>query len=141
MPCIMLIRGYRHADREAVVRLWADVFPESTGHNDPGRSIDRKVAAGDELFFIAEENEGLVGTIMGGYDGHRGWIYSLAVDPNRRRSGVGTQLVRHVERVLLDLGCPKINLQMRGDNAAVVAFYRALGYQPEDRISMGKRMD
>jgi ribosomal protein S18 acetylase RimI-like enzyme len=75
---------------------------------------------------------------MGGYDGHRGWVYSLAVRPDLRRRGVGTALMRHVERALADLGCPKVNLQVLASNAATVAFYRGLGYDVEERLSMGK---
>ena len=75
---------------------------------------------------------------MGGYDGHRGWIYSLAVSPEHRRHGVGTRLVRHVEARMSELGCPKVNLQINIDNRDVVAFYESLGYRVEERICMGK---
>jgi len=75
---------------------------------------------------------------MCGYDGHRGWIYSLAVSPSHRRQGIGTQLVHHGERELVRRGCVKINLQIIEGNEAVVAFYSALGYSVEKRISMGK---
>ncbi|MEM1293507.1 MAG: GNAT family N-acetyltransferase, partial [Cyanobacteria bacterium P01_H01_bin.162] len=73
-----------------------------------------------------------------GYDDHRGWIYSLAVAPELRRCGIGSQLMRHAEHELALLGCPKINLQVRADNAEVVAFYESLGFRAEARISMGK---
>ena len=78
------------------------------------------------------------GTVMGGYDGHRGWVYSLAVVPEVRRRGVGTALMRHVERELAVRGCPKVNLQVLASNAATVAFYEKLGYSVEERVSMGK---
>ncbi len=77
---------------------------------------------------------------MAGYDGHRGWLYAVAVDPGQRRGGVGTALVRHAEQMLRDLGCGKVNLQVRATNAAVVSFYERLGYAVEERISMGKRL-
>ena len=75
---------------------------------------------------------------MAGYDGHRGWIYSLAVAPDLRGRGVGRALMAHAEAALAALGCPKINLQVVGANAEVVGFYRALGYSVEDRVSLGK---
>lgn len=77
---------------------------------------------------------------MAGYDGHRGWIYSLAVLPQNRLQGIGSRLVRHAEQQLQRLGCAKINLQIFQGNAAVVEFYRKLGYQTEPRISMGKQL-
>ena len=75
---------------------------------------------------------------MAGYDGHRGWIYSLAVAPRFRRRGIATALVHHVEQALAARDCPKINLQILPSNSAVIAFYHKLGYTLEDRISMGK---
>ncbi|MFT5092281.1 MAG: ribosomal protein S18 acetylase RimI-like enzyme [Porticoccaceae bacterium] len=134
----MNICSYAPGNCEQVVALWNEVFPGSTGHNDLGESIDRKVAANDGLFFVALDGDAVVGTVLAGYDGHRGWLYSLAVSPDCQRCGIGTKLVRHAEEVLAQRGCPKLNLQVRADNAAVVAFYESLGYQSEERISMGK---
>ncbi|QDT03849.1 Acetyltransferase YpeA [Rubripirellula lacrimiformis] len=114
------------------------MFPDSTGHNDPAESIDRKCKEGDGLFFVAEQDGTVVGMVMAGYDGHRGWIYSLAVAPTQQRRGIGSMLVRHVERMLGELGCPKVNLQVRTRNSSVVAFYHSMGFDCEDRISMGK---
>src|SRR5262249_52532966 len=88
----------------------------------------------------AEIGGELAGTMLAGYDGHRGWLYRVAVRPRHQRHGVGTALVRHAEAELLRLGCPKINLQVRGTNAVVVAFYRKLGYAVEDIINMGRRL-
>lgn len=137
----MIIRSYRSADRAYVVALWDAVFPGSTGHNDPKASIDRKVAADDGLFFVAANGDSIIGTVLAGYDGHRGWLYSVAVAPDRRRDGIGSQLIRHAEQALAQLGCPKLNIQVRADNAAVVAFYESLGFQTEERISMGKLIE
>ena len=134
----MTIRNYESADRGQVVALWNEIFPGSTGHNDPSESIDRKVASKDGLFFVDADGDTIVGTVLAGYDGHRGWLYSLAVSSDRQRCGIGTKLVRHAEHVLAQRGCPKLNLQVRADNAAVVAFYESLGYQTEERVSMGK---
>ena len=83
----------------------------------------------------------MVGTVIAGYDGVRGWVYHLAVDPSKRRRGIGRSLMQAVEVRLLRLGCPKLNLQVRAGNSSVVAFYRALGYAVEDRVSFGKRLD
>jgi hypothetical protein len=75
---------------------------------------------------------------MAGYDGHRGWLYSVAVSPVHRRVGVGSALIREAEKRLLALGCHKINLQIVLANYSVAAFYRKLGYAIEERISMSK---
>ena len=80
----------------------------------------------------------VVGTVLGGYDGHRGWVYRLAVDPQRRLRGIGAALMGHLERVLAERGCSKVNLQIHGRNAGVAAFYEQIGYRVEDRVSMGK---
>lgn len=124
--------------RQQVSDLWTAVFGPRTGHNEPGLSIDRKLAVADGLFFVALDKDHVVGTVMAGYDGHRGWLYSVAVQPERQRAGIGAALVRHAERALLARGCLKINLQVTGSNAAVVPFYTALGYHVEDRISLGR---
>lgn len=130
--------------RAAVVALWRAAFGYATAHNAPGVSIDRKLAVADGLFFVAlDEGAGdarVAGTVMAGYDGHRGWLYSVAVDPQRRGGGIGGALVAHAERALAALGCMKINLQITGGNEAAAAFYEALGYAVEPRVSMGKRI-
>jgi len=136
----MKIRKFEAADRKRVVSLWNDTFPGSTGHNDPEGAIDRKIEADDNLFFVADDGEKIVGTVIAGYDGHRGWLYSVAVDTLYRRQGVGSRLVRHAEEALKQRGCPKLNLQVRANNPAVTAFYESLGFQTEQRISMGKRV-
>jgi len=134
----MEVREYHSADHDSVVLLWDCVFLNSTGHNEPHGAIDRKVATNDGLFFVAADTRAIVGTVLAGYDGHRGWLYSLAVAPDWRRRGIASQLVRHAERALSRLGCPKLNLQVRADNTEVVAFYESLGFHTEERISMGK---
>ncbi|RMS56768.1 Acetyltransferase [Pseudomonas syringae pv. aceris] len=93
------------------------------------------------MFFVALADDEVVGTLLAGYDGHRGWLYSVAVDPQQRGKGLGTRLVRHAEKALAELGCVKINLQIHTFNESVQAFYQALGYTPEPIISMGKRID
>jgi ribosomal protein S18 acetylase RimI-like enzyme len=134
----MKIRPVQEADEAQVAALYRQVFGYSTPHNDPKLVIRRKLARQRELFFVAESEGTLVGTIMCGYDGHRGWLYSLAVDPGFRLRGIGRDLVRHAESSLRALGCVKINLQVLVVNAGVTQFYEKLGYRVEERISMGK---
>jgi ribosomal protein S18 acetylase RimI-like enzyme len=124
--------------RSQVIALWRAVFAYETAHNRPDLAIDKKLAVNDDLFFVALADNELVGTIMAGYDGHRGWIYSVAVSPSHQRRGIGSQLVSHAERALIARGAVKINLQIMGGNEAVTAFYESLGFSVEKRISMGK---
>jgi ribosomal protein S18 acetylase RimI-like enzyme len=133
------IRRYVDAtDRSQVIALWRDVFGYETAHNEPSIAIEKKSGAGDGLFFVAETEGSVIGTAMAGYDGHRGWLYSVAVREDHRRSGLGSSLVRHAERALAATGCMKINLQVLSSNAATTAFYESLGYDVEPRVSMGK---
>ena len=91
----------------------------------------------DDLIFVALEDDSIVGAVMAGYDGHRGWIYAVAVDHAHRRNGIARRLVAHALDALSQLGCIKTNLQIRSDNRQVIAFYQSLRFQIEDRISMG----
>ncbi len=136
----MLIRPYADVDEPAVVALWRGALADAAPHNDPALAIRKKLEAGGGLFLVAEVNGGVVGTVMGGYDGHRGWVYSLAVHERYRRRGIGSALVGHLEAALAGLGCLKVNLQVRASNAAAVGFYQTLGYTVEERVSMGKRL-
>lgn len=132
------IRDYTAADGTAVVDLWQRVLPGTRAWHEPRLSTSRKVAQRDNLFFVAECQQQLAGTVVAGFDGVRGWIYRLAVTPELRRRGIARQLLAHAERALGQLGCPKINLQLLTSNAGTVAFYERCGYSLEDRISMGK---
>jgi ribosomal protein S18 acetylase RimI-like enzyme len=136
----MQVRPYDDADEAAVIALWNEVLPDDAPHNDPATAIRNKLAVERDLFFVAIEGAIIVGTVLGGYDGHRGWVYSLAVRPQHRRCGVGSALVRRLEQALAGRGCLKVNLQVRSSNAGVVAFYEKLGYAVEPRVSMGKRL-
>jgi ribosomal protein S18 acetylase RimI-like enzyme len=136
----MLIRPYKDDDEPEVVNLWLEALPDASPHNDPTTAIRKKLEVGDGLFFVAEIGGGVVGTVMGGYDGHRGWVYSVAVRQAHRRRGVGSALVRHLEAALAERGCLKVNLQVRASNAGVIAFYEDLGFGIEERVSMGKRL-
>jgi ribosomal protein S18 acetylase RimI-like enzyme len=135
----VLIREFADADTEAVVALWRQAGL-TRPWNDPYADIRRKQSAGAELFFVAEDLGSVVGVIMAGYDGHRGWLNYLAVADARRGTGLGRALVERAETELLALGCPKVHLQVRPDNAAVAAFYARLGYESYEVIDMGKRL-
>jgi ribosomal protein S18 acetylase RimI-like enzyme len=94
------------------------------------------------MFLIAEDDEGhVVGSALAGYDGHRGWIHYLAVAASHRGTGLGTELVRRAESMLAALGCPKVQLQVRPENAGVIEFYERLGYATYQAVSMGKRLE
>ena len=134
----MNIRLYQESDAKSVSDLWNQVFPDNPSHNAPTLVITKKLKVQPELFFVAEKDSVIIGTIMAGYDGHRGWLYTLAVSPQHRRQGIGRHLVQQAESALIAMGCPKINLQVRASNAEVVAFYEKLGYFTEERITHGK---
>ena len=134
----MNIRPYQESDAESVIALWNEVFPNNPSHSSPKLIISQKLAVQPELFFITEISFVILSTIIAGYDGHRGWLYTVAVSPNYQRQGIGSKLMRHAERILIAMGCLKINLQVRVSNAEVVEFYRKLGYLVEERVSMGK---
>ncbi len=135
----LFVRSYDPADQEAVVRLWNDcglVVP----WNDPVKDIARKLSVQKELFLVAVNEGKLVGTVMAGYEGHRGWINYLAVFPAQQRKGLGRRLMQEAEKRLLALGCPKINLLVRQSNSPVIDFYRHLGFSPDEAVSLGKRL-
>ena len=128
------------AHRADVIQLWEQVFKYGAAHNAPDLVIDQKMAVDDGLLFVATSESTLTGTVMAGYDGHRGWIYSLAVNPDYRNQGIGTKLLSHAESRLAARGCTKINLQIMEGNEHVQLFYESNGYSTENRISMGKRL-
>jgi ribosomal protein S18 acetylase RimI-like enzyme len=136
----MKIRSFELTDEEAVVQLWLQCGL-TVPHNDPRKDIRRKLKVNPEWFLIGEMNGQVVSTCMAGYEGHRGWINYLAVTPDFRKQGLGREIMEHAERLLLDAGCPKINLQIRSGNEGVMRFYERLGYKPDPVISMGKRFE
>jgi len=135
----MLIRAFDPADTESVVALW-ETCGLTRPWNDARRDIERKLRVQPELFLVGERDGRIVASAMGGYDGHRGWVYYLAVDPAARGEGLGRALMDELERLLLDLGCPKINLLVRDDNAAALSFYDRIGYSRDASASLGKRL-
>ena len=133
------IRPFSLADSDAVVAIWQKcglVRP----WNDPHKDIARKLQVNPGLFLVAELNGRLAGTVMGGYEGHRGWINYLAVLPTFQKQGIGRALMETIEEKLLAMGCPKINLQVRSSNTAVIQFYGHIGYHIDEVVSLGKRL-
>jgi len=134
----VVVRQFHDADAAAVAVLWRRVFHDDSRWRAPEQIIERRRRRQRELFLVATIGNEVVGTMLAGYDGHRGWLYRVAVAPEHERRGVGRALVREAEQRLLQLGCPKVNLQIEGENRDVVGFYERLGYAVEDRISMGR---
>ena len=135
----MNIRIYHNKDQQAVIKLWQDCGLV-TAKNNPANDIERKLKVDPDLLLVGENETGLVATVMGGYEGHRGWINYLAVRPCEQRKGYGLAMMQAVEQRIKQKGCPKINLQVRSSNQAVIAFYTALGYNNDNVISLGKRL-
>jgi ribosomal protein S18 acetylase RimI-like enzyme len=134
------IRSYDPSDEAAVIGLWR-ACGLAVPWNNPAKDIARKLSFQKELFVVALIEEELVGTVMAGYEGHRGWINYLAVSPAHQRKGVGRRLMQEAEMRIQALGCPKINLQVRRSNTGVIEFYRKLGFSPDDVVSLGKRLE
>jgi ribosomal protein S18 acetylase RimI-like enzyme len=133
------VRTFDPGDEAAVVQLWGDcglVVP----WNDPHKDIQRKLKMQPEMFLVRCSDEQVIATVMAGYDGHRGWINYLAVHPDHQHIGIGRRIMEEAESHLREMGCPKINLQVRSSNVAVIEFYKTIGYKPDDVVSLGKRL-
>jgi ribosomal protein S18 acetylase RimI-like enzyme len=133
------ITQYESQFQNAVVDLWTKcglIVP----WNNPVEDIQRKLEFQPELFFIALCKGAVIGSVMVGYEGHRGWINYLAVVPRFQKRGYGKQLMTKAISELQKLGCGKVNLQVRTNNSLIIEFYQHLGFQIEDRINMGLRL-
>jgi len=137
---VLEIRSFRDADEPDVIRLW-ERCGLTRAWNDPSKDIARKRALQPELFLVGTIEAVIVASAMAGYDGHRGWINYLAVDPDRRRQGLGAAIMAEAEHRLRALGCAKINVQVRRDNAEAAAFYAELGFSEDAVTSFGKRLE
>jgi len=136
----MLIRAFKQVDKVAVVELWQAcglIVP----WNDPVKDIHRKLEVDPDLFIVGELEGSIMATVMGGYEGHRGWINYLAVTPSQQGSGYGRKLMAEIELRIKNKGCPKINLQIRQSNIDVIAFYAVIGYGNDNVIGLGKRLE
>jgi len=135
----MHIRPFEPTDEAAVVALWRECGL-TRPWNDPQRDIARKLTEQPELFLVGSVGARVIATAMAGFDGHRGWVYYLAVAASHRKQSVGRALMHDAERLLIERGCPKLNLMVRSSNAEVIAFYRALGYAQDDVVILGRRL-
>jgi ribosomal protein S18 acetylase RimI-like enzyme len=133
------IRPYSGRDRESIIQLWQKCNL-TRPWNNPVIDIKRKLEVSPELFLVGLLDGEVIASVMGGYDGHRGCVYYLAVNPANQKRGFGRQMMKAVEDKFLVLGCPKINLMIRTDNISAIGFYQKLGYRTDDVINMGKRL-
>lgn len=135
----LTIRNYLPADQSKVISLWQEcglLVP----WNNPYRDIERKYRNSPEMFFIGDLGSELVATCMAGYDGHRGWIYYLAVKNSCRGMGIASEMVKHAESSLIAINCPKIDLMVRNTNDEVISFYQSIGYEPDPVVVLSKRL-
>jgi ribosomal protein S18 acetylase RimI-like enzyme len=133
------IRAFQPADEATVIALWQECGL-TRPWNDPHADIARKLTAQPDLFLVGTVGAEIVASAMVGFDGHRGWVYYLAVAPRHRRQSYGRALMHEAERLLTQRGCPKLNLLVRSSNAEVIEFYRKLGYVQDETVSLGKRL-
>ncbi|HHN81378.1 MAG TPA: GNAT family acetyltransferase [Methanomicrobia archaeon] len=133
------IRTFQQSDTDDVVHVWK-TCGLAVPQNDPRLDIERKMAEDPSLFFVAAVGQRLVGTCMAGYDGHRGWVYYLAVLPAFQQRGIASRLMERAERELLERGCAKINLMVRTSNEEVITYYENRGYARDDVVVLGKRL-
>ena len=133
------IRPYEPSDEADVIALWqrCDL---TRPWNHPRLDIARKLRVDPDLFLVGEMDGRIVATVMGGYEGHRGWVNYLAVDPAQQRQGLGRRMMAAVEEKLAAAGCPKINLQVRTSNLDAIRFYERIGFSQDAVVSMGKRL-
>ena len=136
----MEIRPFDLSDEESVVNLWT-VCGLVVPWNDPHHDIQRKLKVQPDMFLVACSDGRIIATVMAGYEGHRGWINYLAVHPQHQRSGIGRRMMDEAESRLRAAGCPKINLQVRRNNTSVIQFYERIGFEVDDVVSLGKRLE
>jgi ribosomal protein S18 acetylase RimI-like enzyme len=136
----MITRPFDKSDQQAVIDLWVDCGLV-VSWNDPLKDIERKLRVDPDLFLVGELNGEIVASVMGGYEGHRGWINYLAVSPRHQRKGYGRLIMEAVELAIAQKGCPKINLQIRAINTDIAAFYQSIGYDIDNVIGLGKRLE
>lgn len=136
---LITIRPFQTADQEIVIKIW-EACELTRPWNSPTKDIARKLTVQPDLFLVGETNNLIVATVMAGFEGHRGWINYLAVLPQYQGKGYGRLMMDAAEEKLLALGCPKINLQIRSTNTAVIDFYNAIGFKQDDVVSFGKRL-
>ena len=133
------IRPYSETDLNSIVSLW-EICELSRPWNDPIKDIERKLTVQRDLFQILEKDGEILGSVMGGYDGHRGSVNYLGIHPDHKNEGLGKLLMNRIEEELIKMGCPKINLMVRNSNLDVHEFYRVIGYEEQEVVVFGKRL-
>lgn len=131
------IRPFRMEERDALLALW-QACGITAWELAPRITIQKKVSHSPEGFLVGIVCGELVASLIVGYDGLRGWLYRLAVLPSYRRRGIGRVLIEHAENWLRDRGCVRVKLQVELPGAEAVDFYRALGYEQQELVSMSK---
>jgi ribosomal protein S18 acetylase RimI-like enzyme len=134
------IRPIRGGEDEAVIALWT-ACGLTRPWNDPVADLNLAKDGATSTVLVAADDAGISGTIMVGFDGHRGWVYYLAVDPERRGSGLGRSLMGAAQDWLTNKGAPKLQLMVRADNEAALGFYQRLGLERQDVVVLGRRLD
>lgn len=136
-----VVRPYKDEDHSGLVELWEACFPNDPPWNNPVEVIRTKLTVQPELLFVCIADERVVGSVLAGFDGFRGWVNKVAAHPEYQRRGIASLLMKTAEEALAAIGCRKLNLQVRAGNMANVEFYRSAGYEIEERVSMGKRLE
>ena len=131
MNAEIIIRNFNSTDKSDVIDLW-NICGLIVPGNNPEKDIELKMKFQPQLFFVAELYGKVTGTSMTGYDGHRGWINYLGVHPEFRGIGSGRLLVEFSISKLKELGCPKLNIQVRNSNYGVIDFYKKLGFMEHE---------
>lgn len=135
----MIIRPFADDDRQTVIKLWRRCGLV-VAWNDPEADIDRKLRVDPELFVVGLAGSRLVATAMGGYDGHRGSLYYLAVDAEQQGRGYGRKIADYITDLLEQRGCPKLNIMVRSSNTGMIDFYHRLGFKTDEVVCLGKRL-
>ena len=140
MPSIV---AYQASHFDGIRLLWRQAFPSNAPKDAAELSFPANLSMQPDLFLVAIDRDIVVGSavasIIAGYDGHRGWLYAVAVLQSHQRQGIATALVREAENRLIALGCKKINLHVRTSDTPVIKFYQSLGYEVEENVTMDKR--
>jgi ribosomal protein S18 acetylase RimI-like enzyme len=133
----MQIREFKIGDYPQAFALWKESGLD-IGRSDSLESLRKQLERDADLFLVAQEDNRIVGVVMGRWDGRRGWLNRLAVAPDQQGKDLGSLLVTEVERRLKAKGCEKVNLLIEGNNAGVQEFYGKLGYSRDNLIFMEK---
>jgi ribosomal protein S18 acetylase RimI-like enzyme len=134
------VRSYIDSDFLHIKALWEEVFPEDPPWNRAEAAIPAKLAHQPELLLVAIAGGKPVGTVLAGYDGHRGWLYALAVSPAHQRKGIGAVLVREAEDRLHALGCGKLNLQVRASTVSPSSRQRRINVRLSQRAWLASQL-